>query len=1245
MVRARTVAILLLLLAAPWAPSFDVNNEPSTPIFAMDEGDLGQYGFSQSNARSGASTADVPTWRIGDKWVYAATFDAAQMIAEGGINANIGLLTADSTTVVTDITSMVIENQSTIVYKVRSSANFQQNGVSLDGYNGDLTIVYQLDEIWRASDLGVIQRDMSLEIDFDAFGFIAIDVADITIAAGYAPPNEGYDFPLRQGERWTSDFTYDVKWTGQSDYFTLPPDSIESSVDNYEVTQVGYPVDSIGQTISYSACGDSFEVTQYNDKGEVEGFVWFCPAVRSYAWMNTYSDPGLTIDFRLKTYQPASSTGVSSNSNPGIRNKDVNVDLLFPLTALNASQEAWVNVTDSAGVPQAGENVELLLERDNLSLSGTTAANGSAWFTFISGHETDPSPTSFDWASHGIIGKISGTNIAGISSMTLDENLVALDLVAMVDRISIERNRSGELRPLNEISGFNVLPNDELTFQLPVMNRGILTSIPTTLEVDKPDGTTEIFQVPGLETYEEYRVSFSWIVPDEMAIGDVLLNYTVDPQLVNTNDADPSNNFASVGIFIGRLPEIVVSGLQPVLSQSNLTLNASASFDADGGNVTCRYFVEYEITEERRWRWEDAPDCVSNLSWIDDGTFEVIIYLTDEEQDTVIGSFNISVLNRYPTVNILSSVYETQVFSNVVMDIFANDSDSEDPWPGMVDIHWPNANCEEGYYTRICTTTANTEGVHTFTAVGTDDDGFQTEASWDVLFTNVPPHDVQISLWDEFGQQLDPDQQGIWHVSEDDKIWLRATAKDSLDDLNSLEWRWRPDIENSTWFVRDEGGTSAIEVAWTRSGRNVLQLEVVDDDSQTSGIIEAWIQVENVIPAVEDLPSILPIAEGQSLQVSAVYSDTESDIDNIVACWDVDPSIDSDGAGSADDDCDIVGSTLVWSWQQAGNHAIIFHVTDDDGGRGSIMSNVTVVNQPPRAIISLPEEIIAGRKVSFDGNNTMDAETDIPFLTYIWDMDLSVDSDGDGDKANDADHVGQNIQHIFTREGKYSISLRVFDEDVSRPGVSTVNVEVTGATGGLFGEWLSDTFGQDSNPIVIFLALILALLGTVLVILRIRKKPKSKTTDWGELNSQQSDAALSALGLVDSADKISHYSTQDEISGNSETPSSAISGSFSGEINATSPGNAPPDYAFANPAGTTSIQPTPATQQSISPSLNNQQPDPPAIPSEGLPLGWSETQWNHYGTEWLQKQQQNLNSNELLNNVGQENHSLDELDL
>ncbi len=193
-------------------------------------------------AERSITVADIPDWRVNDRWIYTGSFDPQGLITQSGVSANIGIITGDSTNTVTEILTMSIENQSTLVYKVVVSADFDKSGVTLDGYNGDLEIDYDAVEYWRASDLGLIQRDLSLVVKFDAFGFINIDIADITISTSYAPPQESYDFPLRNGETWLSDSTTDVVWAGSSDYIDpLPADTSTATTDYFEVTNSGTP--------------------------------------------------------------------------------------------------------------------------------------------------------------------------------------------------------------------------------------------------------------------------------------------------------------------------------------------------------------------------------------------------------------------------------------------------------------------------------------------------------------------------------------------------------------------------------------------------------------------------------------------------------------------------------------------------------------------------------------------------------------------------------------------------------------------------------------------------------------------------------------------------------------------------------------------------------------------------------------------------------------------------------------------
>ena len=103
----------------------------------------------------------------------------------------------------------------------------------------------------------------------------------------------------------------------------------------------------------------------------------------------------------------------------------------------------------------------------------------------------------------------------------------------------------------------------------------------------------------------------------------------------------------------------------------------------------------------------------------------------------------------------MSARNEVKVEHPVTLYAYANDTDSEDPFLDVVDIYWPNAICEEGYYTRVCTTTAMTEGWHTFQAVGVDDDSAMTMASIDIRFTNINPHGLSVTMTNEW-----PDSNG-----------------------------------------------------------------------------------------------------------------------------------------------------------------------------------------------------------------------------------------------------------------------------------------------------------------------------------------------------------------------------------------------------------------------------------------------------------------------------------------------------
>ena len=181
----------------------------------------------------------MPVWRVGDKWKYAGTFDPTQLVIDSGVEANVGEITGDSITEVLSITEQNVGGTPTLVYTVRTSANFDKSGVSLDSFTGTAEIEFTQTEVLRVSDLASLRSDLDLFIEFTPSGisFLKQTVGDITISNTYSPPSENYDFPLRDGDRWTTTITSTSQWSGSSDYITpFPPPTSETNSSTYEVT-------------------------------------------------------------------------------------------------------------------------------------------------------------------------------------------------------------------------------------------------------------------------------------------------------------------------------------------------------------------------------------------------------------------------------------------------------------------------------------------------------------------------------------------------------------------------------------------------------------------------------------------------------------------------------------------------------------------------------------------------------------------------------------------------------------------------------------------------------------------------------------------------------------------------------------------------------------------------------------------------------------------------------------------------
>ena len=87
----RVIPIFILILMTAYGPLSMIDDFEDFEDFEVS--------FA---AKSEANVKDVPTWRIGDTWVYETKFDVAGLIQSANVSASIQTLTGDTTMEVTE---------------------------------------------------------------------------------------------------------------------------------------------------------------------------------------------------------------------------------------------------------------------------------------------------------------------------------------------------------------------------------------------------------------------------------------------------------------------------------------------------------------------------------------------------------------------------------------------------------------------------------------------------------------------------------------------------------------------------------------------------------------------------------------------------------------------------------------------------------------------------------------------------------------------------------------------------------------------------------------------------------------------------------------------------------------------------------------------------------------------------------------------------------------------------------------
>jgi hypothetical protein len=1108
-----------------------------------------------------ADVHDVPTWRIGDKWVYETQFDVAGLIQQANVSASINTLTGDTEMEITDIRFEMIQGTQTLVYEMDISGDFTSgnSGATLEGTSGRLDIEYEGVDLLRASDLAVWNMEFSLQVEFAPYnlGFLSLELADLTFDTVYEPPREKYDFPLRTGDQWTSSYNSATNVTGTSDYFDPTTFSTPYVEDNttYQVTSDGNPTED-GSSPPYTGCSDSHKVNAWNNTGSSNGFEWYCDSVRSYAWYRLINPAGFQIDWLLKTYVPADSAGGNAASSPGIRNSVITVEPEFLAILPNATEEITGHFTVGAN-NEVGKNLQLRYESDNIILSLTTDSNGKVTPDVDVGYQQDHSPSSDDWTSNGVIIWDPVNKIVGAGTIVMDLSVVGVDLVAKPDSMIVTRHRGNDSIILSQASGYNALPGDTLHFSVPAQNRGVLNSPATEMEITTPDGATVRGTLPALSPYSEARVDVNWTVSSEAPIGDQTLSFMVDPDNLVTQDANRSNNAASLEIFIGRMPMASMTLADGVLTRENVIIDATASFDQDGGNVICYFEIKEPMADGVRTEFKDDGSCLTNYSWNDDGMWEVKLIVIDDELDEVELTMYAEILNRDPWVNLTGSSTTVSAGEEITFDASdSGDSDTISPDGQHVTITWPDNSCggqTPVHYGPYCTIRPEVEGEHTITAVVTDDDNATSSSTFTYEVLNVAPTIDEMRFFIDDIPYL-PAEDGTWEIDESVMASLAIDGDDTLSDKENLLITWTPSDLDQNWTETTSGPTSSIDVSWDTAGLHTITVFVTDDDNERSSVVQGFVRVNNVAPVMDTLPAQLAIFENQNilgLTESSHLNATAFDLadqDELVFCWDLNSTVDNDENGDATDDCDFEGANLNYSWSTKGIRLLTANVWDDDGARDSKTVSINVVNQPPKAKITIPEGgfvITQGESISFSGVESSDTPTDRLDLIFRWDDPNSAGTTEDG--------FGEEYTIEFKRSGTFTVTLTVIDDNGAQDSAN-VSVKVNEMVNEGF---LEGSLGVSDTVAVtgILAMIVIALLAVLLTRVRSSDSEDYKAPAFADSWSQPND------------------------------PMATQSASIEEPISQGMDGSGPP------------------------------------IPQTGLPPGWTMEQWNYYGAQYLLDQQ------------------------
>jgi len=451
-------------------------------------------------------------------------------------------------------------------------------------------------------------------------------------------------------------------------------------------------------------------------------------------------------------------------------------------------------------------------------------------------------------------------------------------------------------------------------------------------------------------------------------------NYTVT--LTVTDDYGATNSTSANKMVVSPGAPVASFTYSPTTpyTDETVTFNATSSYDSDG------YIVSYA------WDFGDDTNGTGNIathSYTDDGTYTVILNVTDDDGLWDTASANITVLNRPPVASFTESA-ETVLTGQVIS---FNASASSDPDGTIASYFWDFGD-ETNATGMTATHSYSDNGTYTVTLTVTDDDGATDTANSTKTVSNRPP----IASFTESAETVYTNQV------------ISFNASSSSD----------PDGTIVSYFWDFGDGANATSMTTTHSysddGTYIVTLTVTDDDGATASA--------NATKTVLNRPPVAIFTE------SAEIVDTQE-----VIHFNASLSYDPDGTFLSyfwdfGDGNNGTGVAVDHSYTDNGTYTVTLTVTDNDGATDSANSTKTARNRPPVASFTeSAETVLTGQVISFNASASSDLDGSI--FSYFWTF-------GDGTNA-----TGMTTTHSYSDNGTYTVTLTVTDDDGATDTISS----------------------------------------------------------------------------------------------------------------------------------------------------------------------------------------------------------------